>query len=207
MNIKTKLIVSITISTILVISTMGLVFIPNFAPNFNYKIPNIAKTIEKTNVNIESCNNYLAIDTDKSLNELENNLKIVENNAKKEQISLDALNVPKGMDDGSMMIFLQNETSKYNLQILDLDLLTDVNSGENGNTKTFKLKITGPNKYMQLFLDSLPNDMGKFNYIKDFKIWKSEDSLSKKGIFKDDTTMFDDEKNVIIEFNIVMSII
>lgn len=67
-----------------------------------------------------------------------------------------------------------------------------------------KIRVFGPYQNIQTFLSKLPSELGSFNYIDNLKIWKSKEDLAKEGINKKDSYLFEDEKSIIAEFDLVM---
>lgn len=65
-------------------------------------------------------------------------------------------------------------------------------------------RLIGPYHNIEEFLTKVPKELGEFNFFDNVKIWKSKDFKAKEGMSAGDNTLLKDEKNMILEFDIVM---
>lgn len=257
LNQKVKLALSISISTVGILGTSLVFVVPNVIPSFPYKILKVGTTVSNANANIQSYNNYAAIDKDEKIKEIQKLLDDAKANADKASPALSNLNTPVAVDYGSMMIFMEDKAAESYLQLLNINFegLTpddsstnnaddnakntdkkdgtakDSSSQEKNNkiaetptktenpvdptnniskgdiqgfeSKKVTIKLMGPYKRIQDFLQNVPKELGGFNYIDNLKLWKSTETLAKQGPSSTDNDIFQDEKDVIAEFDII----
>lgn len=267
MKNKIKIIIASAISVVGIIGVLTVFTSNAIFPSFPYKFDAISTKIKNANVNNQSIENYLAIDKDSKLAELEKLSKQAKENSEKADSGIKDFSVPTGLDYGSMLIFVEQLTLKNSLQVLNIDFQqlntnnepvipsannnenTNSNNNENTNstdgqenkpadsnnqnnqntqeqtptqqqtpiqpTNTYKtigyfnpsvvtVKVMGPYAHIQTYLEQLPKELGPFNYIDNLKIWKSKGDLAKEGVNANDQYLFDDEKDIIAEFDIVV---
>lgn len=257
LNQKMKLALSISISTIGILGTSLVFVVPNVIPSFPYKILKVGTTVSNANANIQSYNNYAAIDKDEKIKEIQKLLDDAKTNADKASPALSNLNTPVAVDYGSMMIFIEDKATENYLQLLNInfegltptDSSTDDTSTDTKDTdkkddkakdsslqeknkkiaetpaktenpvdptnniskqdikgfesKKVTIKLMGPYKRIQDFLQNVPKELGGFNYVDNLKLWKSTETLAKQGLSSTDNDIFQDEKDVIAEFDII----
>lgn len=258
MKNKIKLIIAILISLISIVG-VGFVFTSNIiVPNFPYKFSLIDTKIKNANVNNQSIKNYLAINKEDTLRDIK------EKAEKAQQVALDmekqfkSFSEPTGVDYGSALIFIEEQTIKNKLQVLDIKFENkdtqqeqqqqqqqvpqveepkkdeEKETGESQENKPveekepvkeetpqtqtdtsisqigkytpsiIKVKVLGPYANIQEYLETLPKELGDFNCISNFKMWKTTESIAREGANKDNYYLLEDEKNMIAEFEIVL---
>lgn len=98
----------------------------------------------------------------------------------------------------------ENDTEKDNPKERLTD--NDMSLGQVGeySSSIIKVKVLGPYANIQNYLETLPKELGDFNYINNFQMWKTSDSLAKEGANINNSYLLEDEKNMIVEFEIVL---
>lgn len=255
---------TISLSLLGAIGLSSMFLFTNVVPSFPYKASYVKMKVEDSNKNVQSINNYLSINKEKSLEEMRTAVEEAQKETNELKEKLNQINIPNSVDYGSMMIFLQEKALQNYLQVLDIDFkdknqqnqqqnpttpeeeeevpkpqgdtdkenetIKDENKEEENkeetevpkeetvvqNTETsypmiekfapsvVTVRLVGPYHNIEEYLEKVPAELGTFNFIDNLKLWKTNDTLAKQGVNLGDNTLFNDEKSMIVEFDIVM---